>query len=250
MKKLLFTIFFIFTFMFNANASGLLSYKYASKVLVLMYHKLSENPAEWSDFCTSPQNFENDIIYLKSKGYVFKTASELAAEQPDESQKIAILTFDDGYKSDYTYALPILEKHSAKATFFVIGGFVGMTDYLDEASLKKLSESPLAEIGNHSYDLHKKKYTEIFELQNSNKYLDAVNDFEKNALYLENVIGKAVKSLSYPNGIYSEKVNSQIMQNNVSITFSTGCEKYVYKLKRPVGRKNRAHKLSVESIIK
>lgn len=248
MKKA--TLFLLVLLMISlpVNALGVFSYRQSEKPLVLMYHKLSENAAEWSDFCTSPQNFESDIIFLKKAGYVFKTAAELVQKPTPKTQKVAVITFDDGYDSDYKYALPILEKHSVKATFFVVGSFVGTPGYLSEETLKKLSVSPFVEIGNHSYQLHKKNYAEITELQNGDNYREAVDDFERNTRYLETAIGKKVTSLSYPNGIYSEKVNAQIMSKDIAITFSTGGERFIYKGKTPVGRKNRGHDIQIEDL--
>jgi peptidoglycan/xylan/chitin deacetylase (PgdA/CDA1 family) len=41
------------------------------------------------------------------------------------STKLAIINFDDGYKSQFTNAKPILDKFSFKATFFIVCNFVG-----------------------------------------------------------------------------------------------------------------------------
>lgn len=36
----------------------------------------------------------------------------------------AVITFDDGYRDNYTVALPILQRHGVKAAFFVASGFL------------------------------------------------------------------------------------------------------------------------------
>lgn len=41
--------------------------------------------------------------------------------------KLAIITFDDGYKSQFTSAKPILDNYGYKASFFIICNFVGKT---------------------------------------------------------------------------------------------------------------------------
>jgi peptidoglycan/xylan/chitin deacetylase (PgdA/CDA1 family) len=39
--------------------------------------------------------------------------------------RLAIINFDDGYKSQFTNAKPILDKYGFKATFFIVCNFVG-----------------------------------------------------------------------------------------------------------------------------
>lgn len=234
----------------SQNAAALAALNRKVDPLVLMYHKLSENPAEWSEWCTSPQNFEADIIYLKERGYTFVTSTELISRDNNYGNKVAVITFDDGYMSDYQYALPLLEKYNVKATFFVIGTLVGTNEYMDEEAIVKLSKSPLAEIGNHSDKLHLKTKQEIIQLHNGAEYINVVNDFLANKIYLENLIGKEVTSLSYPNGVYSRKVDIALKNNGVKITFSTGLEKFSYNAFIPTGRKNRAHNLTMSYYVK
>ena len=43
-------------------------------------------------------------------------------------QKVVVLTFDDGYESQYSNAKPILDKYGFKATFAVVCNYVGSAD--------------------------------------------------------------------------------------------------------------------------
>lgn len=45
-----------------------------------------------------------------------------------DNQKVVILTFDDGYKSQYSNAKPILDKYGFKATFYTVCNYVGSGD--------------------------------------------------------------------------------------------------------------------------
>lgn len=71
--------------------------------------------------------FERQIVYLKEH-YSIMTMGDLqeAIKGKKELGKNAVvLTFDDGYKSQHDYALPILRKYGVKATFYVSGGVTG-----------------------------------------------------------------------------------------------------------------------------
>ncbi len=222
-----------------------------SNLLVLMYHKLSENPNEWSDWCTSPQNFENDVIYLKERGYVFKTAGEVALNPPDPNQKTVILTFDDGYMSDYVYALPVLEKHGACATFFVLGSRLNCYEYMTTSALQALSSSPNAEIGNHSYCVHLNGTRTIRRMHNQRVPLYSYWDFSRNKTLLEQITGKPVTSLSYPNGLYSATLEQMLRGKGVAnITFSTGVEPFQFPTTSIIGRRNRSHYDDITTIAK
>ena len=56
-------------------------------------------------------------------------------------KKVVMINFDDGWKSQYTYAKPILDKYGFKASFFIICGRVGTElssmNWQDIAGLKK-----------------------------------------------------------------------------------------------------------------
>ena len=251
MKKIT-TLILIFILIFITNTSYAMPiFENRGKVLVLMYHKLSTESTDWSDYCISPETFENDIKYLVSKGYEFVKASQLASEKIT-GRKIAIITFDDGYDSDLKYAVPILEKYSACATFFIFGDALGKNDYLTENDVKIMSERQCAEIGNHSYMLHSNSPGELNILYNSRKNdMKIIDDFNKNGEFLKRITGKDITALSYPNGIYTENIDKKLKENGVKITFST--RKLAYsgvKPSVPVGRRTRSNSLKTEDIIK
>ena len=218
-----------------------------NSVLVLMYHRISKNDAEINDFCIKPEEFEKDVNLLCEKGYTFLTATELAECKRDTGEKFVAITFDDGYKSDYEYALPILKKYSAKATFFVFGGAIGRADYMTEKQLYELAQSPNAEIGNHSFEIHNKSILKVKQLYASGKNnQQIVNDFIKNKNVLEGITKKKITALSYPNGVYNFTVDSMLRENGTMITFST--EERIERLpfsNRVIGRFNRGKRFNI-----
>jgi peptidoglycan/xylan/chitin deacetylase (PgdA/CDA1 family) len=63
------------------------------------------------------------------------------------------LTFDDGWRSQYTNAFPLLCRYNMAATFYLVSGYVqrGYPDYLLPEMVRKLAESGM-EIGDQTVD--------------------------------------------------------------------------------------------------
>lgn len=218
-------------------------------IIPIMYHKLSEVPEDLGTFCITPQMFESDIKYFKENNYEFMLASELADYVPQKGDKKVVITFDDGYKSDIIYALPILEKYLAKATFYIVGEFINTGDYMTKEEIKTLSDSPYAEIGNHSYSLHKKTYDEIYNEVNNGR-LNVINDFQKNKNLLSQITQTEITSLTYPNGLFTTKLNAILKNMGYKTLFSTGAIKYRIDNIKPIGRINRNYNYTLEYLLK
>ncbi len=100
-------------------------------LLVLTYHRVLKAdralfPLYPDVIDVSPEDFDRQMA-LMARHFTPLSASEMAAmidgDRPWPRHPAAI-TFDDGYKDNLTEALPILQKHGLKATFFVTAGAV------------------------------------------------------------------------------------------------------------------------------
>ena len=70
--------------------------------------------------------------------------------QKNTDNKIVILNFDDGRKSQFTLAKPILDKYGFKATFYIVCNYIdNKPGYMDWKEVKQLSEEG-HDIGSHS----------------------------------------------------------------------------------------------------
>jgi peptidoglycan/xylan/chitin deacetylase (PgdA/CDA1 family) len=54
----------------------------------------------------------------------------------------AVITFDDGYKDNYTNALPVLQKHNVPATFYITTGFIGGGCMWNDKIIHSIVKSP------------------------------------------------------------------------------------------------------------
>ena len=128
---------------------------------ILLYHDFvvmvpDEDPDDFN-YINTPLSFEENIKTLLDNDYTFLSFKDLndayngKKELPD---KPILITFDDGYYSNYRYIFPILEKYNVKASIFIVTDNIGkMIDgkkYLSWRQCEIMYESGLVEIFSHS----------------------------------------------------------------------------------------------------
>lgn len=134
-------------------------------VPIIMYHHIVDAEEPLNDFTVSSTKFDSDMNALKENGYTAISYEELYdfvynnGELPD---KPIIITFDDGYESNYKYAYPTLKNLNMKATISIIVSMVGKDTYKGRQAFKHFSyddakemyDSGLIDIQTHTYSLH------------------------------------------------------------------------------------------------
>ncbi|MEJ2726044.1 MAG: polysaccharide deacetylase family protein [Deltaproteobacteria bacterium] len=106
------------------NKGGLRAEGY-QVVPVLCYHHFDENCH--SSLCTPISLFEGHMRYLKEEGYrVIPMRKLLGFLNYGNAlpKRAVVLTIDDGYRSAYDIAYPILKKYGFTATLFIYTDFV------------------------------------------------------------------------------------------------------------------------------
>jgi peptidoglycan/xylan/chitin deacetylase (PgdA/CDA1 family) len=121
--------------------------------------------------------------------------------------KVVIINFDDSYKSQYTYAKPILDKYGFKATFFEVCNWVGS----GSGDNTKMTWQDIAELRNEGYDIepHTMNHPDLKKL--SSAELNFEIGQTKQCL-LDHGINPAT-IFAYP---YGEGSNSTAVVNTVS----------------------------------
>jgi peptidoglycan/xylan/chitin deacetylase (PgdA/CDA1 family) len=90
-------------------------------VLVLCYHGVSDSWPSW--LAVSPERLERQLAMLVRRGYRGATF-EQAVTAPPFARTLAV-TFDDGYRSVLTRALPVLERLGLPGSVYAATDFVG-----------------------------------------------------------------------------------------------------------------------------
>jgi biofilm PGA synthesis lipoprotein PgaB len=185
-------------------------------------------------------NLINYFSWLNVNGYnVISVQDILTAKKTGQAlpEKSIVLTFDDGYKSFYTYVMPLLKAFNYPATLAIVGSWLevpenGTVLYADKLvprskflSIKELQEvsgSKLVEIASHTYDLHHGILG-----NNEGNMMPALTTFEynKNTLQYES------------DAHYLNRIKSDLVKNNAWIKKHTGISPRVVVW--PYGRYNQ-----------
>lgn len=215
--------------------------RYTAKVPVLMYHHLDD---EGNDTTTiTPETFEAHLKALRENGYTAITIEELISYVDGNGilpPKPVLITFDDGYLSNYELAFPILKKYDMKATIFVIGSSIGksfyrdtdipMIPHFDYEQAKEMVDSGLVSIQSHTYDMHRwpiyengKARSNTLKLENEDEdtYIRFLReDFLKSSHQIYENLGIQVNSLSFPYGQYDTLSQAVLTELGVRVTLS------------------------------
>ena len=119
-------------------------------VPILCYHRFGSRP---SQLAVTPAAFEAQMEHLARNGYhVIPLSSLVGFLERGEPvpRKSVVLTIDDGYRSTYEVAFPILRKYGFPATVFLYSDFVGAPDALTWPQMKEMEASGLVNIQPHS----------------------------------------------------------------------------------------------------
>ena len=140
----------------------------ASKVPILMYHNLTNDPSAVTSMTITGERFQEDMEYLEYNGYTPLLSADLInirAGKEAMPERPVMITFDDGYRSNYDIAYPILQKTGMKAVIALIGKSIRANDnteanrfFLKWDEAAEMADSGLVELASHTYNLHNPQY--------------------------------------------------------------------------------------------
>ena len=186
------------------------------KVPVLLYHNfVTEVPDSDPDnfnYINIPESFEENIKTFLENGYTIISMKELADADIGKIKlpnKPLIITFDDGYYSNYEYIYTILKKYNIKASIFIVTDKIGQEidgiKYLGWEECLEMQNSGLVEIFSHS-----KKHV----FYNKLPVREIRDDVKESYKLIEEHLGKQeLKVFAYPYGAYT-KETVRTLQNN------------------------------------
>ncbi len=201
------------------NKGGLTERGYQA-VPVLTYHHFGKDCT--SPYCMPTAVFDRQMGYLKKKGYrVISLRKLLNFVQYRHAipKKSVVIAIDDGNKSAYKIAYPILKKYGYTATLFIYTDFVGVsTGAITWEQLREMKAAGF-EIGSHTKshsDLTKQR-----EGESDHTYAGRVKtELSGSKRLIDENLGQDTHYLAFPYGRYNERVLAISQQVGYRLGFS------------------------------
>ncbi|MFZ2537512.1 MAG: polysaccharide deacetylase family protein [Oscillospiraceae bacterium] len=238
------------------------------KLPVAMYHHILNSPSKLGDYVISPMQFEEDLEYIQKSGYTTITSVQLLDFIQNGTalpKKPIMITFDDGYESVHEYAYPLLQKYNMKAVLSIIGKHTDIFSNKDEPrhinyshlswdQLRKMQQSGVFEIQNHSYSMHLPQGSPRYGIrikkgESEEDYKAAlIEDIGGLSDQITHEIGVAPTVFAYPFGAHCKQ--SQSILDELGFKIILTCEERINKISSnsdfplKLKRFNRASKYS------
>lgn len=182
---------------------------YAARMPILMYHYVSDPPADAdiyrTDLSVSPAELRRQLTYLRDNGYTTITLYDLAralANRQALPPKPVILTFDDGYRDNYTNAFPLLREFGMRGVFFLV------TDFIDSGNPNYMTWEMAAEMARAgmSMEIHTRTHPNLTEL----KPEDVIYQVQGAQQIIAQRTGVTPRFVAYPGGFFNEAIVGQM----------------------------------------
>jgi peptidoglycan/xylan/chitin deacetylase (PgdA/CDA1 family) len=195
---------------------------------VLAYHKIDTPTADIKlrGAFTSPKNFARQMLYLKKRDYEFYTASELIENYRQNGAfppRAVTVTFDDGWKDNYTFAFPILRDLEIKATIFLVPSCINQTTSKvvadGEAAREHLAAEDILEMSEYGVEFgsHTLNHKLLHQISDE----EAAFEVTESKKAIENLLQKPCRVFAYPAGFYTDTAVEAVKNAGYTAAFST-----------------------------
>jgi peptidoglycan/xylan/chitin deacetylase (PgdA/CDA1 family) len=186
----------------------------ASNLSILTFHDISPRQSVIS---ITPEVFRKGIANLHEKGYrtlslmVITDCLNRGRPFPDHS---FLITFDDGYRSVYEKAFPVLQDYCMNATVFITVGETtksGSGDrLLSQMGQTMLNWNEIREMHSYGFDFgaHTLTHPDLKSLPLE----QAEHEISQSKTVIEDALGYPVSSFAYPFGRYNRQVYNIVKQ--------------------------------------
>ncbi len=191
---------------------------------VLCYHRFGPTVADSMTVTTAA--FESNLKYLKDNGYTVIPLQSLVdyelGKAPPPPAKSVVITIDDGHRSVYEEALPLIRQYNVPVTLFIYPSAISNTHApyaMKWEQLHELVDTGLFTIQSHTY-WHPNFKTEKKRLGAAEYDKLVTMQLQKSKAALEKRFGTPVTVLAWPFGIYDDDLEARAKAAGYTAAFT------------------------------
>ncbi len=172
-----------------------------ARVPIFVYHLV--RPAEPQDtrflrqYLVTPDVFDAQMQYLSDNGYKtisFKALEEYLHGGAPLPPKPVIISFDDGWENQFTYAFPVLQKYGLSASFFVYTNAVEQPNHFTWEQLRGMERAGMQIEG------HSKSHPFLAKITDPKKLQEEIAGSKK---IMDEHLATTTDAFAYPFGSYN-----------------------------------------------
>ncbi len=186
------------------------------RIPILLYHRLisreqvlaGQIPDNEPIYAAYDDVFAGQMEQLQNEGYTTLNCDDLLnirTGRQSQPPRPVVITFDDGYASNYTMAFPALRRHGQKATIYVAPQpdeysrklIAGIDGFLSPDQMRELDRNGV------SIESHTLTHCVLSELSDE----QARHELTESKRVLSDILGRPVRHLAVPRSGYSRRIH-------------------------------------------
>jgi len=179
----------------------------ANACTILIYHKVGDNRTPSTN--VSIETFKKQMQYLIENHYKIiplKKLVNLIEKKKDLPKKCVVITFDDGYKSIFENAFPIIKRYKIPASVFIPTEAVEK-HYPDYLTLRQIKIMQQCNIDFQSHSYSHPRFINPPEGLTKEEYKNWIkDDLQKSIEFFKKYLGYKPYAFAIPYGDYNETV--------------------------------------------
>ncbi|UVA81952.1 polysaccharide deacetylase family protein [Pandoraea commovens] len=195
-------------------------------VLILVYHRFTDGELvrEPDSTTVSMRMFRTQLKFFTDNGYRIVPMADVLAwltgSQDTLPPRALVLTMDDGHRSIFEIAWPMLKAASVPVTLFLYPSAISNAAYaMTWAQVRELALSTQVDVGSHTY-WHPNFKTERARRPPADYERFVHDQLRRSRVSLEAATGKPVQWLAWPFGIYDTQLESIARDEGYRYAFS------------------------------
>lgn len=215
-------------FIFSYVVYSVLQEFRADRVPALLYHRLipsqgmniGQATGYDRSYVTFDTAFAEQMAHLYREGYTTISLDDFLAYREGLASlppKPIIITFDDGFASNYHYAFPILKKYGMTATIFVTPDRECENFKKNAPTDSPLSDEQMCEMSENRISIQSHGMTHRYLTELEPEVMQW--ELTESRSVLERLIGKPVLYLAIPSGAYNKRVKKSALKAGYKAVF-------------------------------